>query len=143
MGTQQILLLALSVIIVGISISVGIAMFSNQSYNNNCQSVALELQNYSVQVLEFWLMPISLGGVGKNYSLITKERLSLYIGFDENAFSHTSESGEFKIVSIADSSIVLRGLGSELRNNKKPIVTSTINVYTGKILSVVSNGTNI
>jgi hypothetical protein len=66
MGTQQILLIVLSVIIVGIAIAVGIMMFNNQAYNSNQSAIAGELQNYAAQVIQFWKTPVSQGGGGQD-----------------------------------------------------------------------------
>ena len=64
MGTQQILLIVLSVIIVGVAIAVGITMFSNQAYNSNQTALSGELQHYAAQVVSYYKTPIAQGGCG-------------------------------------------------------------------------------
>jgi len=64
MGTQQILMIILSVIIVGTAIAVGIQMFDTQHENNVRQSLAAELMQQMSQVLSWYRTPNDLGGGG-------------------------------------------------------------------------------
>lgn len=54
MGTQQILLIVLSVIIVGAAIAVGIDMFNRQDYTSNRSAAASDVQTYLTQVLQYY-----------------------------------------------------------------------------------------
>nr|MBC8383659.1 hypothetical protein [Candidatus Cloacimonadota bacterium] len=47
MGTQQILLIVLSVIIVGIAVAVGITMFNAQSVNSNRNACIADMNNFA------------------------------------------------------------------------------------------------
>ena len=60
MGTQQILLIVLSVIIVGIAVAVGITMFNAQATNSNRQAVVGDMNNLASSALAF-----SLGNSGQ------------------------------------------------------------------------------
>jgi len=62
MGTQQILLIVLSVIIVGIAVAVGISMFNTQSVAADQQAIAADLQSFGAQVLAYLKTPTSMGG---------------------------------------------------------------------------------
>lgn len=64
MGTQQILLIVLSVIIVGVAIAVGIQMFNAQSYNSNKTAIAADAQTYATQIVQYYKTPVSQGGGG-------------------------------------------------------------------------------
>ena len=57
MGTQQILLIVLSVIIVGVAIAVGISMFNSQSYNSNKTAIASDAQGFAAQVVQYYKTP--------------------------------------------------------------------------------------
>ena len=52
MGTQQILLIVLSVIIVGVAIAVGIQMFNSQSYSSNKTAIAADAQSFATLVVQ-------------------------------------------------------------------------------------------
>jgi type II secretory pathway pseudopilin PulG len=143
MGTQQILLIVLSVIIVGVAIAVGISMFGNQAYNSNQQAVASELQNYGSQCIQYFKTPKSMGGAGKDSSstVLTKGNISTFIGFDPTAFTISSDNGQYKVTTISGSNVTIAGLGTELKSAKKPLVTTTVTLRSGTITSVVSSGT--
>lgn len=64
MGTQQILLIVLSVIVVGAAIAVGIDMFNKQDYTSNRSAAAADVQLFLTQVLQYYKMPTQLGGLG-------------------------------------------------------------------------------
>lgn len=141
MGTQQILLIVLSVIIVGVAIAVGITMFSNQAYNGNQQAVASELQNYGSQAIQFYKTPKSQGGAGQDSTVVTQASVATFIGFDPTAFTLTSDNGTFKVTSVSGNTVTLQGLGTELKSAKKPKVTTTVSLSAGTITSSVSSGT--
>ncbi|MFA7213746.1 MAG: hypothetical protein WC111_07640, partial [Candidatus Cloacimonadaceae bacterium] len=65
MGTQQILLIVLSVIIVGAAIAVGIQMFNNQAYSANKSALAADAQSFATQIVQYYKTPESQGGAGR------------------------------------------------------------------------------
>jgi hypothetical protein len=84
MGTQQILLIVLSVVVVGIAVAVGITMFQNQAVNSARQSIMSDLNNFAAQAMAWYKMPESMGGGGQVASITETELPSLrdYLGFD-------------------------------------------------------------
>lgn len=62
MGMQQILLILLSVIIVGVAVAVGMQMFATQKASSEQQAVMADLQSFGVQVISYLNSPASLGG---------------------------------------------------------------------------------
>jgi len=62
MGTQQILLIVLSVIVVGIALAVGITMFNQQSVNSNRSAIIADLNYIGASCLTFYRAPKSMGG---------------------------------------------------------------------------------
>jgi hypothetical protein len=144
MGTQQILLIVLSVIIVGVAIAVGITMFSNQAYNSNQQAVASELQNYGSQVIQYFKTPTSQGGAGQDVANVTIAKVATFLGFTGTSNSLESDNGEFRVTAVAGSDtmqVTLKGLGTELKSEKKPLVTTIVSLASGTITSTVSSGT--
>lgn len=141
MGTQQILLIVLGVIIVGVSISVGISMFAHQAYNANKMAVAAELQNYAALVLQFWKTPKSMGGAGGVLLNLNTTACANYIGFSDAEMSTSSENGTYKLISIVGSVVTLQGLGLEMKNDEYPFVTTVIDVTTNQITSTVGTAT--
>jgi hypothetical protein len=68
MGQQQLLLIILGVIIVGIAIVVGIWMFSGTSVSSNRDAIINDLMNISQFAQRYKLRPEPLGGGGYTYN---------------------------------------------------------------------------
>ena len=82
MGTQQILMIVLSVIIVGAAVAVGIQMFDTQATNSQRTAIAADIQNFGAQVLAFNRTPTSMGGgKGAENLAAVKDNLAQYLGF--------------------------------------------------------------
>ncbi len=62
MGLQQILLITLSVIIVGIAIAVGFTMFQSQALRAHRQDIITQLNNMMVEAIAYQKTPASMGG---------------------------------------------------------------------------------
>ncbi len=62
MGQQQILLLVVAAIVVGIAISIGVSMFSANAQTANRDSIYSELYNLSTLAIQFYRKPVSNGG---------------------------------------------------------------------------------
>lgn len=71
MGQQQLLLIVLGVIIVGIAIVVGINLFNANSVSGNRDSVVSDLNNLAAMAHEYYNKPSSLGGGGSSYANYT------------------------------------------------------------------------
>jgi hypothetical protein len=67
MGQQQILLIVLSVILVGIAIAVGISMFRAQARNSNLDGIISDLNNLGSIAYQYKIRPVSMGGGGGEY----------------------------------------------------------------------------
>jgi hypothetical protein len=144
MGTQQILLIVLSVIIVGVAIAVGITMFNNQAYNANQQAVAAELQNYGADIIKYWKTPQSQGGAGQDANYADQAGMAAFIGFDPTASgtddSLQTENGIFRIAAYDNTAkeVTLEGIGNNNRGGKYPKVTTLVMLDGDIIRSTVS-----
>ena len=67
MGQQQLLLIILGVIIVGIAIAVGLSLFSAQSVQSNKDAMINDLNNIAAQAYQFRIRPGSMGGGQGSY----------------------------------------------------------------------------
>jgi len=68
MGQQQLLLIILGVIIVGIAIAVGISQFGAHSTQANKDGVTSSLVNASANAYQFKIRPTTMGGGGGAYT---------------------------------------------------------------------------
>ena len=67
MGQQQLLLIILGVIIVGIAIAVGISMFSSSSVQANKDAIVNDLNNLAADAYQYKIRPATMGGGSGSY----------------------------------------------------------------------------
>lgn len=68
MGQQQLLLIILGVIIVGLAIAVGLSLFSAQSIQSNKDAITNDLNNFAAHAFQYRLRPASMAGGEGSYS---------------------------------------------------------------------------
>jgi len=68
MGQQQLLLIILGVIIVGIAIAVGISQFGAHSTQANKDGVTSSLVNVAANAYQYKIRPTTMGGGGGSYN---------------------------------------------------------------------------
>lgn len=68
MGQQQLLLIILGVIIVGIAIAVGISQFGAHSTQANKDGVTSSLVNIAANAYQYKIRPCTMGGGGGTYN---------------------------------------------------------------------------
>lgn len=139
MGTQQILLIVLSVIIVGVAIAVGISMFNNQAYNSNKTSIASDAQSFATQVVQYYKTPISQGGAGGTDSLMTAVKVAGFLSFQDAGNKTSNENGTYTITSANGTTVVITGVGTAERGDKNPQIVTTITFPDGKITAVATD----
>lgn len=134
MGTQQILLIVLSVIIVGVAIAVGITMFRNQAVNSNAQALAAEATNIRNEVVQFFKTPSDQGGAGR---AITDENIpTLYTRVNANTSGliDKADIGQFQ-VTVTDGSVVAKigARGVEKKGDNYPTFLVIFNLESGEV----------
>lgn len=96
MGTQQILMIVLSVIVVGAAVAVGIQMFDTQATNSQKSAILADLNNYGAQTIAYWRTPTSMGGGGG--AIASAGALGEYLGFpDDTNTTITNDNGKYTI----------------------------------------------
>ena len=68
MGQQQLLLIILGVIIVGIAIAVGLSLFSAQSIQSNKDAIINDLNNIGAHAYQYRIRPASMAGGAGSYT---------------------------------------------------------------------------
>jgi len=126
MGTQQILMIVLSVIIVGVAVGVGITMFQNQAVNSNRQAVIADLNNFAAQAIAWYKLPKNMGGGGNDPTTgfgsadNPTAGLFAYIGFVNEAgqgtATYTNDNGTYT-ASANGNSLTITGEGKEKVGN--------------------------
>jgi len=103
MGQQQLLLIVLGVIIVGIAIVVGINLFQASAVQSNRDAVVSHLNTLAAQSQMYFKKPASLGGGGNSF-----------VGFAIPTGMGSNASGTYTIATAGTATtIVFQGVGTE------------------------------
>lgn len=102
MGQQQLLLIVLGVIIVGIAIAVGISMFKSSAVDANRSAIASDLANLAAKAQRYYRTPTELGGGGNSF-----------VGFTLSPLDTGNANGSYRVASVSDTLVVIHALGKE------------------------------
>ncbi|MCK5050861.1 MAG: hypothetical protein KAS53_03935 [Candidatus Cloacimonetes bacterium] len=138
MGTQQILLIVLSVIIVGIAVAVGITMFNAQATNSNRQAIMGDMNNLASSALAFYKTPTTHGGGGNTWGAL--DNLGNWLGYEWDGSICTTGNGTFTITTNLDVMTIV-GLGTELGNDGSTNVSGQL-LVTGATSGIVASVLN-
>jgi|SRR5271169_1255983 len=124
MGQQQLLLIILGVIVVGIAIAVGISQFSAHSTQANKDGVTSSLVNLGADAFQYRIRPTTLGGGS-----------GAYTGYTIPNKMASDNNGTYAVGSLSATTATLTGTSSM---NGSYVATCTIDslgntslVYTG------------
>ncbi|MFC1558158.1 hypothetical protein ACFL40_02255 [candidate division KSB1 bacterium] len=120
MGQQQLLLIVLGVIIVGISIVVGINLFGEQAAASNFDAVMNDMQRIAAVSQQWYLKPIALGGGGRSYASVSLASVNVSPG---------NQNGGYSISAPSQNNFTLTGVGVEDGDNDGTPVTISVIVY--------------
>ena len=101
MGQQQLLLIILGVIIVGIAIAVGIAQFGAHSTQANKDGVTASLVNIGANAYQFKIRPTTMGGGS-----------GVYTGYTIPSKMAKDDNGTYATGTIATNSVQITGTSS-------------------------------
>lgn len=119
MGQQQLLLLALSSIIVGLAIVVGLNMFSESAADANLNTVTNEVYTIAARAQSWARKPVLMGGGGGSFTGISLAKM---------AIDSVTPSGSYTFQNNAGSSVEIKGTGVEDLNNDGNLLTVTVKV---------------
>ena len=107
MGQQQLLLIVLGVIIVGVAVVVGIQMFTDSAETANVDQVSTELLQYAVAAQQFYAKPTAMGGGGKTFT-------------DYTLSSDTTDNATYTFSAVAGSVVITGTCLTALQDNGDP-----------------------
>ncbi|HMN18043.1 MAG TPA: hypothetical protein PKD03_10520 [Ignavibacteriaceae bacterium] len=112
MGQQQLLLIVLGVIIVGIAIVVGINLFNANAETSTQDSIVSQGTNLGAMAQQYFKKPVALGGGGNSFvdgpNGTTFE--NYFNGLPSNLISSTDATWE---VDVADTAVVLTAIPTD------------------------------
>ena len=128
MGQQQLLLLVLSAIIVGVSIVIGINMFSSSAVQANQDAVLQDCLNIGARAQEWYRKPVNLGGGGRSFTNLDS------VGVLNMSETNPNVSAPF-LLTPNDQTLEIVGTGVE----GSPVLTVTVVVTSDSVRSTVFN----
>ena len=126
MGNQQILLIILGMIIVGVAITVAIILVNENAVTANRDAIAADLLNLSVKAQQYYNTPSSMAGGGHSYLGLTADAAGM-LRLVSTAFS-TNGNGVYTIRTAGHASqVVLQGEGNvELSDGSYPMLSCVV-----------------
>ncbi|MBW7889066.1 MAG: hypothetical protein H3C35_12035 [Bacteroidetes bacterium] len=137
MGQQQLLLLILGGVIVGIAVSIAIVIFQDNAITKNKEAITNDLLQLAVKAQHYYYRPKSMGGGSHSFVGLTADSLGLHkistIEFSDNS------NGKYSIITAGDAShVIFKGVGNvELEDGTFPTLTLTVTPQ-GQVLSILN-----
>jgi hypothetical protein len=126
-GQQQLLLIILGVIIVGMAITIGISLFTSNAQSSNRDAVIGDLTNLGSLARKYYIETTSLGGGNQSFN-----------GWTIPDNLATDGNGSFS-VSISSQQVTITGLGIQKGTDDSTPVKVTNYVTSTKDSIVVNN----
>lgn len=114
MGQQQLLLIVLGTMIVGVAVVIGINIFTTETINAERDALMVDVNKVAASAASYWRTPIALGGGARSFLGVTNVTS---FGSDSS-----NENGNFIMSSIMTNQFVLTATGT----NEGVIVIATI-----------------
>lgn len=127
MGQQQLLLIALAMLIVGLAVVVGINQFSTGSSSSNRDSVVSDMVNLGSMAQQYYRKAGAIGGGGNSFT-----------GWTVPTQYVTTGNGTYT-VTVAAQSVTLVGTGNQTGNDGTNAVKVTMVVGPNSITSTTIN----
>ncbi len=121
MGTQQLLLIVLGVIIVGIAVVVAISIFGSNAEQANKDAVTQDCLRLAAQAQQYYRKPTMLGGGGNAFTGITLALCGIK--------QATNANGTLAFENIAAGSVGVRGTSATVEKTAGTKSYVTITVY--------------
>ena len=136
MGQQQLLLIILGVIVVGIAVAVGITMFSDNAVSANRDAVTNDLVNLASRAQQFYRRPTALGGGQGTFNGLDASAT----GLQKLTSKPKNANGLYAITGAGDANtVVLQGVGNEKGNNNTSPIKLTMTVFADSTSVVQDN----
>jgi hypothetical protein len=102
MGSQQLLFVVLSVILVGIAVALAITLFQANMVESSRDSITNDLLYFATRARDYYWRPATLGGGNRTFIGVTFSKLS-------NMTSN--DNGRYFIASTSQHELVIVGIG--------------------------------
>ena len=124
MGQQQLLLIILGVIVVGIAVAVGITMFTDNAVSANRDAVTNDMVNLAARAQQFYRRPVAMGG-GEGAFNTGGPGGSGLTNITQLTSKSSNSNGRYVLGTVAAATLTLTGIGKEIAG---PGATDTVMV---------------
>lgn len=125
MGQQQLLLVVLGVLIVGIAIASALGLFASEEIEQNKEAIRHDLLNIAIYAKRYYLRPTSMGGGSRSF-----------VGFTIPVKAVSNANGTYSLGPTSKTEVTLIGVSKSQPSNTITAVLSTI----GKLGSFTYTG---
>jgi Tfp pilus assembly protein PilE len=134
MGTQQLLLIVVGVVLVGIMIVVGLFMFRDQAAATNRDSLSNDLVQLAAASQKYYRRPSTFGGGGNSFNNLTLGKLTTKPRNSNGFYVLTPDP-----VPASATFITIVGTGMEMGLDGATLVKMSMTVQADSILLVTDN----
>ena len=118
MAQQQVLLIILGTIIIGVALAIGVTLFTDNSVSANRDAVTSDLVALASRAQMYYRRPKLMGGGGRSFTGLSISDLTT---------KATNAYGTYSVTSVSQSNVVLDGLGIEHASDGNRVsVTMTV-----------------
>jgi hypothetical protein len=135
MGQQQLLLIVLGVIVVGIAVVVGINLFNANAVSSNRDAVVSDLNNLGAMAQQYYKKPISMGGGGNTFD---GSSATGGVAWTIPPQLDTTANGTYT-ATVTKTDVTIVGKGTETGNDNSTPVQATATVTATAITVVTDN----
>ncbi len=143
MGQQQLLLLVLGIVIVGLAVVVGIQAFGENQKKANSDAITNDVIRIASDAQAWYLKPQAFGGGNGTFVGVTLEKLGYTLG--ENgaaAAAYGNLNGGYSLASASSTGLVITGCNKAQKNKVVATIAGTTTVSPtspSAITTVVTN----
>ncbi len=134
MGNQQLLILALGVVLLAIAVAVGVTLFQDQAASSNRDELAVDLAQFGVRAQAFYRRPHALAGGEGSFGGLTMGKLTSQTSTMNGTYSLETDPAPQDAQEIK-----LIGIGTETLSDGLPVKV-VMEVHPDTMLAVVSEG---
>lgn len=120
MGQQQLLLIILGVIVVGIAVAVGITMFQDNAVSANRDAVINDLVNLASRAQQFYRRPYGLGGGQGTFNTGGPNNTGI-TSITQLTSKPLNANGSYVLGTVSATQVNLDGYGMENGDDGAPI----------------------
>ena len=129
MGQQQLLLIILGVLVVGLAVAVGITIFQDNAISLNRDAVNIDLVNLGALAQMYYRRPEVMAGGAGTFNGLTLKMLTS---------KPKNSNGSYTVTSVSPTQVVLDGVGVEKGNDGDPLSLS-VTVFSDSMFITLNN----